>query len=143
MVVEPTRRYGLPSKMNGAYLSGGWSFEHDHRAAVIDVDAAHLDSRRRLEPPKRRRDIAQRNVRDLLPNDLPVRRHADQHLATFAVQEGAQCLAHSSQLGGRALELERLGLALGDEQLERGERGHGHASPTSVSRHRLSKLNSS
>jgi len=50
---------------------------------------------------------------------------ADQHLATLAVQERAERLAGALQLGGRALELERLGLALGDERLEGGEGGHG------------------
>lgn len=105
----------LPLEDERGVLPRRRSLEHDHRAAIADVDAIYLDARRRLEAAERGRDVAQRDVRDLLADDLSTRGYADQHLAAFAVQEGAERLACAPQLGGRALELERLGLAPGDE----------------------------
>ncbi len=65
-----------------------------------------------------RRDVSERDVRDLLTDELAVGGDADQHLATFAVQERTERLAGAPKLGG-------LGLALGDERLKGGE-GGGH-----------------
>jgi len=106
-------------------LSGGRRLEHDHLPTVADVHAAQLDARGRLEAAEHRRDVAKRDVGDLLADEPTVGTDADQHLATLAVQERTERLAGALQLGGRALELERLGLALGDERLEGGERVGG------------------
>jgi len=70
---------------------------------------------RRLEATEHRRDVAERDVGDVLAHELAVGCDADQYLAALAVQEGAERLGDALQLGGRALELKHLGLALGDE----------------------------
>ncbi len=127
MVVELTRLYGLDSKTNGANCREGRCFEDYHLPAIADVHAAHLDTRGWFEAAEHRGDVAKRDVGDVLADEFAVRVDADQNLATVAVQEGAECLASALQLGGRALEFERLGLSLGYERMEGGEGGHGRS----------------
>lgn len=121
-------------------LSRGHGLEHDHLPAVLDVHPAHLDACRRLEATEHRRDVAQRDVGDVLADEPAVGCDADQYLATLAVQERAERLAGALQLGGRALELERLGLALRDERLEGGDRGHGWSGSSTGRKSPMPKL---
>jgi len=76
-------------------LPRGRSLEHDHRAILADLDALHLDARRWLESPEHRRDVTERDVRDLLTDELAVGRHANQHVAALAVEKCAERLARA------------------------------------------------
>jgi hypothetical protein len=122
--VEPTRLYGFDSKTNGAYCRAGTA-SRTITCRLADLHTTHLDARGRLEAAAHRRDVAERDVGDLLTGEPAVGAHADEHLAALAVQKRAKRLAHAPQLGGRALELNRLGLALCDERLEGGQGRHG------------------
>lgn len=93
--------------------------EHDDLlVAPRKVHVFDIHRRGRLEAVEHRRDLAPRLVRDLLADDLPIVSDADDHLATLAVEEGAERLASGAELRGRALQLKRLGLAGGDLVIE-------------------------
>lgn len=96
-------------------LPRGRCIEHNYLPAVTNGHAAYLDTRRRFEAAEHRSDVAKCAVGNLLADDLAERPDPDEYFATLTVQESAERLADALQLGGRALELERLGFALGDE----------------------------
>lgn len=100
-------------------LSRGRRIEYDHLALAADIDAHDLHRRGGLKAPEHRGDIAQGAVRNLLPDNPSVRRCADRDLTAFTVEKRAKRLTRTTQLGRRALELECLGLAAGDELFER------------------------
>lgn len=79
-------------------------------------DAVHRDACRRLEAAECRRDVAGRDVGDLLADELPsgARGRCSMSNLPPTVQGRAERLAGALQLSGRALEFERLGLAVGD-----------------------------
>jgi hypothetical protein len=109
-------------------LSGRRRIEHDHLPPVADVQAAHLNARGRLEAGEHRRDVAERDVRDLLANEPAVwarRRSAPCHPRRSRRRRSSR---QRASIRRSSLELERLGFAMGDERLEGGERDHAAAS---------------
>lgn len=54
-------------------LPGRRCLEDDHLPAVADIHAVHLDARGRLEATEHRRDVAERDVGDLLANEPAVK----------------------------------------------------------------------
>lgn len=100
-----TRKDGtaLVVELNDAQMSG-----------LAGNDPCALYRTLRLELKGHRSNVAGRDVGDLQPEEPATRPDADQHLATVAVQEGAEHLAGAPQPGGRALD-----------RLKGDEGGHG------------------
>lgn len=78
--------------------------EHDDVEPFVERDAIQLDACSRFDLPERRRDIAQRDVGDLLADELAFGADAQQYLPAVAVQEPAQRLTRALQLRRRALD---------------------------------------
>lgn len=70
---------------------------------------------RRIEPPDLLGNFLQRRIRHVLAIDLSFLGHPKKHASAIAVEKAAQRLHASLEIAGRFLELQPVGLALGNK----------------------------
>ena len=102
--------------------------QHQHFAPRINRHPFHRGEQRRLEALEFLRQLLQRAVGDALADQLAGWGHTQQQPPAASVRKGAERAAGTGLLGGGLLELQRLGLAGGDEG---GKHISGHGSTSS------------
>lgn len=95
-------------------LGAGLAGHQDDRLARTDVHRADRHLGVRIDAPYSLAELAQRGIADRLPDQGTFVVHAEQDPAASDIEHSAQRLATSGNLAGTALELQRLGLALGN-----------------------------
>ncbi len=121
----------LPAIAVGPVLAGG-DADDQHFAVVAERHALDARERGRVDLAELLRHLFEGVVADLLADDGPVGFDAEEYAASAVVQHGAQSPRCLATLAGGALELQRLGFAVGGPSGDLVV-GHGMASTISPS----------
>ena len=103
-VVDAIEGAAVEGERHRVPLSG--DREHERAAIRRDLHRFDLELDGRLEAVLRGSDLVEGLFADLLPDELPVRLHADDNAAACTVGKGAEGLQRFTQLTRRAFELE-------------------------------------